>query len=91
MGALPPFEKKSCKINAEWRRRRDSNPRYGLTPYGGLANRWFQPLTHVSGTARARGYSGAQWRNQPTLCGDQSVRPGGGAGIRSLRGQAIAR
>src|SRR5687768_17900674 len=31
-----------------WRRRRDSNPRYGLTPYGGLANRWFQPLTHVS-------------------------------------------
>src|SRR5256885_12702958 len=31
-----------------WRRRRDSNPRYGNTPYGGLANRWFQPLTHVS-------------------------------------------
>ena len=33
-----------------WRRRRDSNPRYGNTPYGGLANRWFQPLTHVSGS-----------------------------------------
>src|SRR5438309_4684615 len=32
-----------------WRRRRDSNPRYGNSPYGGLANRWFQPLTHVSG------------------------------------------
>src|SRR6476661_1254934 len=31
-----------------WRRRRDSNPRYGNSPYGGLANRWFQPLTHVS-------------------------------------------
>src|SRR6476619_2979284 len=32
----------------KWRRRRDSNPRYGNSPYGGLANRWFQPLTHVS-------------------------------------------
>src|SRR4051794_3633944 len=21
----------------------------GLSPYGGLANRWFQPLTHLSG------------------------------------------
>jgi hypothetical protein len=20
-----------------------------MTPYGGLANRWFQPLTHLSG------------------------------------------
>ena len=27
-----------------------SNPRYGNSPYGGLANRWFQPLTHVSGS-----------------------------------------
>ena len=27
---------------------RDSNPRYELTPYDGLANRWFQPLTHPS-------------------------------------------
>ena len=32
----------------------DSNPRYGLTPYGGLANRWFQPLTHVSGCGERR-------------------------------------
>ena len=31
----------------------DSNPRYGNSPYGGLANRWFQPLTHVSGWKRA--------------------------------------
>ena len=31
-----------------WRRRRDSNPRYGF-PYDALAKRWFQPLTHVSG------------------------------------------
>src|ERR1041385_4989850 len=30
------------------RRGRDLNSRYRLTPYGGLANRWFQPLTHLS-------------------------------------------
>ena len=49
-----------------WRRRRDSNPRYGNSPYGGLANRWFQPLTHVSGSGTAkRGYSGAIWKLQP--------------------------
>jgi hypothetical protein len=30
-------------------------PSVGSYPYGGLANRWFQPLTHVSGKAfRAR-------------------------------------
>ena len=32
----------------EWRTGRDSNPRYASTAYGGLANRWFQPLTHLS-------------------------------------------
>jgi hypothetical protein len=26
-------------------------PSVGGYPYGGLANRWFQPLTHVSGKA----------------------------------------
>ena len=26
----------------------DSNPRYRIYQYDGLANRWFQPLTHVS-------------------------------------------
>ena len=30
------------------RRGRDLNPRYTLTAYGGLANRWFKPLTHLS-------------------------------------------
>ena len=30
------------------RRGRDLNSRYRFTPYGGLANRWFQPLTHLS-------------------------------------------
>ena len=37
---------------ARWRRRRDSNPRYRIYQYDGLANRWFQPLTHVSGSQR---------------------------------------
>ena len=46
------------KIKARWRRRRDSNPRYRIYQYDGLANRWFQPLTHVSGIAAAMaGYS----------------------------------
>ena len=31
-----------------WRRRRDSNPRYGFRPYNGLANRRLQPLGHLS-------------------------------------------
>ena len=33
------------------RRGRDSNPRYPEKEYAGLANRWFQPLTHLSGKA----------------------------------------
>src|SRR4249919_933729 len=51
-----------------WRRRRDSNPRYGNSPYGGLANRWFQPLTHVSGSgvhAGSAGYISAFRKLQP--------------------------
>jgi hypothetical protein len=32
-----------------WRRGRDSNPRYGFRPYNGLANRRLQPLGHLSG------------------------------------------
>ena len=35
-------------ISIDWRRRRDSNPRYGFRPYNGLANRRLQPLGHVS-------------------------------------------
>ena len=30
------------------RREGDSNPRYKFTLYGGLAIRWFKPLTHLS-------------------------------------------
>jgi KTSC domain-containing protein len=44
-----PVSQRKIAPNGNWRRRRDSNPRYGNSPYGGLANRWFQPLTHVSG------------------------------------------
>jgi addiction module HigA family antidote len=31
-----------------WRRRRDSNPRYAFRAYNGLANRRLQPLGHIS-------------------------------------------
>ena len=46
----------------EWRRGWDSNPRYGLSPYNGLANRRLQPLGHpsaraASSTTYARGVS----------------------------------
>ena len=39
-------------------------PSVGVYPYGGLANRWFQPLTHVSGQAPTR-YRGAISKVQP--------------------------
>ena len=32
----------------QWRRERDSNPRYDFTSYNGLANRRLQPLGHLS-------------------------------------------
>jgi hypothetical protein len=35
-------------ISDRWRRRRDSNPRYALRAYNGLANRRLQPLGHIS-------------------------------------------
>ncbi len=45
------YEKSSPRFSrtAFRRRGRDSNSWYGFTPYVGLANRWFQPLTHLSG------------------------------------------
>jgi hypothetical protein len=56
-----------------WRRRRDSNSRYRIYQYDGLANRWFQPLTHVSGSrqrggAIARGAGGGK-RGRTTFLG----------------------
>src|SRR5215475_12288737 len=41
--AREPFE-----FRIGWRRRRDSNPRYALRAYNGLANRRLQPLGHIS-------------------------------------------
>ena len=49
-----------------WRRRRDSNPRYGC-PYDALAKRWFQPLTHVSGNHGSGGCSEPFGVVQPPL------------------------
>ena len=66
------FPRLGIDFNENWRRRRDSNPRYGNPPYGGLANRWFQPLTHVSGCGRAAAYIRAVHKLQPeeSLRGD---------------------
>ena len=47
---------KECPEWRDWRRGWDSNPRYGLSPYNGLANRRLQPLGHPSAKATA-GYS----------------------------------
>ena len=41
-----------------WRTGRDSNPRYGFTPHGGLAIHWFQPLTHLSTVVAKAGFDG---------------------------------
>jgi hypothetical protein len=40
-------------MDYDWRRGWDSNPRYGLSPYNGLANRRLQPLGHPSGGSGA--------------------------------------
>ncbi len=39
----------------------------GYYPYDGLANRWFQPLTHVSGSRRQARYNGGvvRWLRAP--------------------------
>jgi hypothetical protein len=44
-----------------WRRGWDSNPRYGLTPYNGLANRRLQPLGHPSAEERALYDTASAW------------------------------
>ena len=40
-----------CWAGRDWRRGWDSNPRYALTAYNGLANRRLQPLGHPSSRA----------------------------------------
>ena len=53
-GLEPPTYKfvACCSIQLSYdrtlRRERDSNPRYTLTAYDGLANRCLQPLGHLS-------------------------------------------
>jgi hypothetical protein len=48
-----------------WRRRRDSNPRYALTAYNGLANRRLQPLGHVSRAEKSITYVSRPLRTKP--------------------------
>src|SRR6516164_9966158 len=45
---LPVASKSRLAVKRMWRRGWDSNPRYGLSPYNGLANRRLQPLGHPS-------------------------------------------
>src|SRR5215469_4347005 len=44
---------------SNWRRGRDSNPRYSFGPYTGLANQRLQPLGHLSRIAPLSALSGA--------------------------------
>jgi hypothetical protein len=60
IGGQPTPQKRHCGLEGinfradgrlvirNWRRRRDSNPRYAFGAYNGLANRRLQPLGHVS-------------------------------------------
>ena len=50
-----------------WRREWDSNPRYGLSPYNGLANRRLRPLGHPSGGVQRR-LSHALLESRPDRC-----------------------
>ena len=46
-----------------------------VTRHDGLANRWFQPLTHVSGWQQATAYSDGPRRNQPPVPITPNQRP----------------
>ena len=72
-------------VETRWRRRRDSNPRYGF-PYDALAKRWFQPLTHVSGCGKRRAIAVVRVPiNRAGRRGNDSADR-----ARSLHGQAAA-
>src|SRR5258706_13451222 len=51
-----PMEPGENMIWTDWRRERDSNPRYGVNPYNALAGRPLRPLGHLS-ALKARSYS----------------------------------
>ena len=68
--------------NEEWRRERDSNPRYGF-PYSGFQDHPFQPLTHPSASKRVwLVYTG--WRGSPAAPVRQFGRVELGMHARSL-------
>ena len=54
------------RIAARWRRGRDSNPRYALRAYNGLANRRLQPLGHLSGAMDMPQRPAVGQANQPS-------------------------
>jgi hypothetical protein len=62
-------------LGSNWRRRRDSNPRYAFRAYNGLANRRLQPLGHVSGSGNA--YRAAPSRSRLTPARTGGVAPEG--------------
>ena len=62
---------KECPEWGDWRRGWDSNPRYGLSPYNGLANRRLQPLGHPSGGAPP-----STQAQEPLSIGPAMLQPG---------------
>ena len=52
---LTSEDRRDITLKGGWRRGWDSNPRYALTAYNGLANRRLQPLGHLSAQFAARG------------------------------------
>jgi hypothetical protein len=77
-------------INGCWRRRRDSNPRYGFRPYNGLANRRLQPLGHVSGDETSVSATSAPVKEAPLQGRSQPVLPKKIEGSSSKMGFAAA-
>ena len=65
-----------------WRRGWDSNPRYGLSPYNGLANRRLQPLGHPSKPLRIKDLGALTTRNKPAS--PDPWHPDGTRGPRSF-------
>ena len=65
---------RSTPSGANWRRERDSNPRYGFKPYAGLANLCLQPLGHLSHTGGSiPRFSGP--REEPANAGSPAAEP----------------
>ncbi len=69
IGGAPRSPRRGARARIASRKRtgRDSNPRYGFTPYVGLANRCLQPLGHLSPTDSTSIIGGPE----------EGVKPGG--------------